>query len=449
MRNFCTRFRLASLAVFMASTLTLSGCQTPSGYNSQPWQPKSSANERSAEQTPNDLSVAAVEQFRLDNPNQGNIATPQTANGLPPIKVAILLPLSGQHQKLGKAMLNSAQMALFDLGFDNYELLPKDTQGTPAGAGHAARAALQDGAQLVLGPVFSASVRAARQVTQSANVNMIAFSTDWTLANSKTYLIGFMPFDQVERITTFAVQNGYNRIGVLSPKGNYGNAVSSAYGATTQTLGLPPSKTARFQPQGKDLGSVMRQLTNYDSRKALKDDPNYTYNNQGNTNNLPFDAILIPVGGTMARQVGSFLNHYDMRPKDVKRLGTGLMDDSVLATDKSLDGTWFAAPNPAARDKFERRYNMLYRSKPPRIASLAYDATALSVILARVGLQSNGRPAYNANAITNANGFAGVDGIFRFRRSGISERGLAILEYRHGSVVMIDKAPKSFQRGQY
>ena len=62
---------------------------------------------------------------------------PQTlpADQLPAEKVALLVPLSGKHAGLGKALLNAAQMALFDVGYTNFELLPGDTKGTAEGAG--------------------------------------------------------------------------------------------------------------------------------------------------------------------------------------------------------------------------------------------------------------------------------------------------------------------------
>ncbi len=420
-----------SLIFTFMAVILLSACVSNGGYNNTPWVPKDHQSVEQAEQAPSELSSDAADELALTPEHT------QNSDGLPPVKVAILLPMSGQHSKLGNAMLNSAQLALFDLGFDTFELLPKDTKGTPDGARDAAREAVDDGAQLVLGPVFSHSVKAARPITQRANINMVAFSTDWTLANDSTFLIGFLPFDQIERVTSYAVQNGFQRVSVLSPQDNYGDAVISAFGKISNHVGIQTPRIERFAPQGNDLGLVIRKFSDYDMRKANK------------TQDAPFDAVLMPVGGTLARQVGSFLNHYDLPPHEVRRLGTGLMDDPVLATDRTLDGTWFAAPDPTLRNKFVSKYKRTYFTKPPRIASLAYDAAALSIILARMSLQHAPSPDYSHRAITNPNGFAGVDGIFRFRNDGISERGLAVLEFNRGRIKVVDKAPRSFQSRGY
>lgn len=399
--------------IALALSLILTACNATSNNT---WQ--NTGATRPAQEEPSNISIQSV----------GHEALSSSENdGLPTVKVAILLPLSGQHAKLGHAMLNAAQIALFDLGFDNFTLLPKDTRGTPDGAATATREALKDEAQLILGPVFSGSVRAAQKLT--GNTPIIAFSTDWTLANRKTFLIGFLPFDQVARVTSFAASKNLTRQSVFSPKNTYGDGVVAAYKSVAPQIGIQSPRIERFTTEGKDL-AIKMELFADQNKNAI-------------------DAVLLPMGGALARQVGSFLNHYDMPPRTVRRLGTGLMDDAALANDSTLAGAWFAAPSPKAHAKFERRYHGIYGKTPPRIASLAYDATALSAILAKIGIKQTGRPAYTHKNLTNPNGFAGVDGIFRFRPDGISERGLAVLEYKNKRIVEIDPAPTTFKQQNF
>ncbi len=444
-------------------------CTTDSGtykYNAKPWLTPTGAPIASQE-PPNDLSVAAVQKQELNAPviSAKNRASSQNFHhDNSAVKVAILLPLSGQQAKLGQAMLNAAQMALFDLGHKSFDLRPYDTMGIPAGARNAARNALRDGAELILGPVFSSSVKAAKQVIKNTNINMIAFSTDWLLADSHTYLIGFLPFDQVERVMYYASYTGLKRICVISPSDAYGSAVISAYQALAPRIGIENPCIRQFSARKHSLSTALRDLSNYNQRQAIKKAKEQELIEQGKTpeqarmiiatteetqEELPFDAILMPVGGSLAREVGSYLSSYDLPPEKVRRIGTGLMDDISLAQDKYLKGAWFASPEPQSRGKFEHRYNQFYRKTPPRLASLAYDATALATILARIGLKENGRPAYDRASITNPNGFSGIDGIFRFRPDGLVERGLAVLEYKDGNISVIDSAPKTFQKLSY
>ncbi|MCB1563738.1 MAG: penicillin-binding protein activator [Alphaproteobacteria bacterium] len=449
------------LFCLLGVVLTLGACGpggNSGGYANRTWDYNRSVPHEPAQQAPNPLSgiyegtpspasetsTAEAPQWPVES--EYNQVLRNNDDNLPPVKVALLLPLSGQHKALGEAMLQAAQIALFDAGYAGFELLPRDTRGTADGAREAAQSAIQDGAQLVLGPVFAASVQAARPVTQRARVNMIAFSTDWGLAGGGTYIMGFLPFDQIERVLQYASDRKIKRIGVIAPQTEYGHAVIAAYNAMAPRYGIYTADTMTFSPQSNNLAPALRQFTRYDQRTATQQNSTTSGASPLNTP-LPFDAVLMPTGGEQASAIGNLLSHYDLPPNKVKRLGTGLFDDPGLAPESSLAGSWFAAPSPALRESFERHFVATYGYSAPRLASLAYDATALSAVLARRGLRETGRPAFDQAAISNPNGFAGIDGIFRFRPDGTAERGLAVLEYRHGRIRMIDDAPETFVKG--
>lgn len=389
---------------------------------------------------------------------------------LPPVKVALLLPLSGPQADLGQALLQAAQLALFDMGYKNFELMPRDTRGTPQGAGQAAQAVISEGAQLILGPLFAQEVQAAKPIAARYSINMIAFSTDWSLAGGNTYIMGFLPFAQVQRVAQYAAQNGFRKIGILAPNTDYGNAVIAAYNSMAYRAGLNTADVVRFAPDDdENNATLVRNFTKYDSRMQaleeqkmpledrLKANPRDAdakaqlkqLEENFKTQMLPFDAVLLPVGGEQARTIAGLLSYYELEPDAVKRLGTGLWDEPGLATEPSLDGAWFAAPSPDLRRDFERKYTDLYGLRPPRLASLAYDATALAAVLARTGFQRDGRPAFDQSSLSNPNGFAGIDGIFRFRPDGLIERGLAVLEFKDAHIEVIDPAPTTFQNPTY
>lgn len=419
MRAIGNSIFLTSLTLLL---FALTACQTGSGYNQRQRAPQV------AQQAP----TPTIEQASATD-----AAIAATPIDLPPVKVAILLPLSGRDKALGESMLKAAQIALFDVGHSNFELIPGDTKGTESGAEDAARTAINDGAQLILGPVFAANVRAVKPIARRARLNMIGFSTDWTLAGDTTFIMGFLPFDQVQRITSFAAEKNLNRVGVMTPETNYGRVISQAFNRTAPGYGITVTGTSSFSPRSHNLAPTLRQFTRYDARVA-----------SNSLDQAPYDAVLMPVGGENARAIANLLSHNDLPPRRVKRLGTGLMDDPALATESNLEGAWFAAPSPRARQNFEQRYRATYGERAPRLSTLAYDATALAAALARQGLSTTGRPAFDHRSLTNPNGFSGIDGIFRFRPDGTAERGLAILEFRRGKIVEIDPAPRTFQQPQ-
>jgi branched-chain amino acid transport system substrate-binding protein len=390
------------------------------------------------EYTPNDKGAPYQQQSPYNN------TAMDTA--IAPVKVALLVPLSGPHKDLGQAFLQASQMAMFDMDFPAIEIMPRDTGGDAKMARTAAESAINDGAELILGPLFAHSVKAVKPIARRSNINMISFSTDWSLAGGNTYIMGFLPFAQVQRVAEYALANNYNKIGILAPNTDYGNAVISAYNSLTYRAGVPRAEIAKFSGDDNQISDTIRRFTNYESRFAAAE--------EGQKPVIPFDAILMPVGGDQARSIASLLSYYDLDEKTVKRLGTGLWDDSGLAAEKSLNYSWFAAPSPDTRRDFESRFRQLYGFSAPRLATLSYDATALAIVLARKGYQegllqsaSYGRESIFAHSqISNANGFSGVDGIFRFRPDSLVERGLAVLEIKDGSIRVIDPAPTTFQR---
>lgn len=412
----------------------LQACQTGRSY---PYVPPTSEQIPQAQSAPSTLSTdykmsdlnAAIPSVQKANVQ----SSPQSQIGFTPVKVGILLPLSGDNAALGQAMLNAAQMALFDLGHQSFELIPRDTGGTAQGGANAAYAAIRDGAQILLGPVFSSAVGGAKGVANSNNVNMIAFSTNWGLAGDNVFLMGFLPFDQVDRVIEYASARGLNNIGALAPQTEYGQIALQAYRTSAPEHGIHTGQLASFSGT-YDLPQTLAQFTG-----------SHSNTDQQEVHVFPYQAVFLPSSAGEISIIAEEAASYGMTSPQVQFLGTGLWDDPNLARNPMLNGSWFAAPDPNLRSTFEARYLSLYAQKPPRIATLAYDSAALTAILAQAGLRQLGQPAFDKSAILNPNGFAGVDGIFRFRPDGIAERGLAVLQYSGGRIQVIDPAPETFQ----
>jgi hypothetical protein len=129
----------------------------------------------------------------------------------------------------------------------------------------------------------------------------------------------------------------------------------------------------------------------------------------------------------------------------VRLLGSGLWDDSSIAGEPALEGGWFAASPPEPRREFESRFQTTYGHPAPRLASLAFDAAALAAVLGKSG---GGEPI-SQEAILNPNGFTGVDGLFRFTKDGLVQRGLAVLEVEPQGNIAVSPAPQNFQDFSY
>ncbi len=337
-----------------------------------------------------------------------------------PVRAALLLPLSGPSAGVGTAMLNAAQLALFDTAPENFTLLPLDTRGTPDGAAAAARHAVSEGVDVILGPLFSGDVKATGPIARQANLNVVSFSTDRTAASQGVFVLGFLPGPQVERVVSYARSQGMSRFGALLPNTEYGRAVSQAMQETLRRGGGTLVATEFYDPNANDLGQPVRAI-------AAQADS--------------LDAILLPDEGLRLRALASQLAVAGVDTTRVKLLGTMLWDDPRLGQEPALVGAWYPLPPSAQFMEFQSRYAQSFGSRPPRIASLAYDATALAAVLAR-----RPNPDFSTASLTNPSGFAGIDGIFRLLPNGTAERGFAVLEVTRAGPREISPAPQTFER---
>jgi ABC-type branched-subunit amino acid transport system substrate-binding protein len=274
---------------------------------------------------------------------------------LPPAKVALLVPLSGRNAELGQAMVNAAQLAVFDIAPEGFELLPRDTGVSTVQAVQAVKDALAAGANFVIGPLFAANVAAVKPVVEAASINMVSLSTDVTLAAPNAYVMGFAPAPQVERIVSYAVARGYRQFAALVPSNPYGELVANTF------------KEA-LAKHGVNLIAV-EQESNLAYLTAQKGS---------------IECLLLPFGGSQLKAVVDQLQKDGFQHGKIQLLGTGLWDSENLGeTIPFLRGGWYATAEPEMRERFTETYTSSYGRTPPRLATLAYDATALAAILTK------------------------------------------------------------------
>lgn len=360
------------------------------------------------------------------------------------VRAAILLPFSSDNEGArteALRLMNAAQLALFQGGNTSIVLIPKDTGGTPSGARSAARAAITDGADIILGPLFGSAAIAAGEVAREYDIPVIAFSTDAEAAGNGIYLLSFPPDIEVARLVEYVSRQGASRFAYLGPSGRYGEAVSTAlrdaarlnagevvgeeyYSGGVEAMTSAAGRLARM---GRTSLGAMEAIERQ-ARGGWEPSPT-----------APFQAVILPEGGIRLRTLAPLLPYHDVDPLVVKFLGTGLWNDPETVREPALRGGWFAGPDPEARARFNTAYTDAWGEEPSRIASHAYDAVLLTVFLARSdqGITREG--------IENPDGFYGADGLFRLNADGGIERGLAIFEVRPTGIETIDPAPRSFE----
>jgi ABC-type branched-subunit amino acid transport system substrate-binding protein len=371
------------------------------------------------------------------------------------IRVALLLPFDSKRadiRALSNSLYNAAQLALFEFNRPNILLIPKATGGSAAGAQAAAEDAIREGADLIIGPLFAEEVSAVGPVAQASNVPVVAFSTDQRVAGRGVYLLSFPPDEDVNRIVDYAVTHGMTNFAALFPENEYGDRVRAVFEQAVTDHGSHIAAVDSYPTSAEGMTGPVQRIANYGARhaallakraelkKANDAEGLKALEKRDTIGDVNYQAVFLPEGGQRLKALAPLLPYYDVDPRKVKFLGTGLWDDPSLQREPSLEGGWYPAPPPEAHDQFVTRYSRVYGGTPPRIASLAYDAVSLAVALSQ---RLEGQ-RFTPEALTTPDGFAGVDGIFRFLPDGHTERGLAIMEMHATGPTVIDPAPASF-----
>lgn len=374
----------------------------------------------------------------------------------PKVRVGILLPLTGPEAAVGRSLLEAAQLAVFEAAGDDFALLPRDTRGTEEGARDAAKSALEGGAKLLLGPLFSRSVVAVAPLASAAHINLVSFSNDRSVAGAGTFVTGFLPGQQIRRVVSFARARGAERFAALVPDTAYGRRVSDDLRTTAAETGGLLTQVEIYGSAQEDASFAVRRLASYEARRgALQRQRNALQGTEDEVTRqalrrlegletigrVGFDAVLLPEGGAPLKAIAPLLQYYDIDTPKVRLLGIAGWNDPGLGREPSLVGAWLAGPPPAARADFEGRFRAAYGRDPHGLATLAYDATALAAVLAA----SKGGGDFSTDALTAPNGFAGATGIFRLLPTGLVQRGLAVIEVTPRGMRVISPEPASFE----
>ena len=354
--------------------------------------------------------------------------------------IAMLLPLSGRGRSAGQALLNASQMAVFDNADKNFILKIYDTKGTQDGAEEAALDAVNDEASLILGPLFSHSVESVADVADSADIPVIAFSNNNSVANENTFLMGTSPKDQAARITNYAISKGKKRIAIFAPDNKYGRMTAEAVKAAVEKdKNVSITKEVFFPPKTSNFTPLIKKFVNYNRLKSSierieerkRENP---FEKMGSVY-YDFDAIFLPVSSKKLKKIAPLFAYFEVDLNRIKLLGTSLWSDKTLGRDGAISGAWYAGTNPKGKVNFENNYKKLYNKSPLSIASLGFDATSLAALLAKRNI------SYTPENLNLISKFDGLDGLFSFNPDGTNKRAFSVIEIRRNHHKIIELAP--------
>ncbi len=344
-----------------------------------------------------------------------DVVTPSLPTDTERNRVALLAPLTGPNAGVGTSISNAANMAVLDTGGARIRVTMYDTA---PGAAAAAQRAIADGNRLILGPLLAEDVRAVSPIARAARVPVVSFSNDTSVAGNGTFVMGSTPGQSVERVVEYARSKGLTRFAGLVAGGLYGQRASTAFIRAVEASG---GQVVAMQNYDRGVGSISAAVRRL---------------NQSS----PYEAILIADNGRTAVQAAPIIRANG--GASAKILGTELWNtEGAFAASPALRGAWFASVSDGLYGQLATKYRGRFGKSPYRLASLGYDAVLLVTRIA-----GDWRPgtAFPAGRLTDAGGFSGIDGAFRFGRDGVVERALEVQQAGPGGSTVVSAAPRGF-----
>ena len=355
-----------------------------------------------------------------------------------PVKIGMLLPLTGKSEKIADDLRNAGILAQFELAPENYELSFYDTKGTEEGAKEAFHQAMNENMQMILGPLFAKEVSAIRSLARKNDIPVISFTSDADVLSDGVYSMALTIQNQTERIIRFACEKNAKKLAIMAPDDKAGDLAIDQAKKTAALCGMEVTKLSVYNPTFINFEpyvlSVLpenfvqirkeKQAQKKRARLGLKDEKEQTEEPVTELTikeQLEFDALFIADDGNRLKSISSLFGLYDVYPQDVLFLGLSTWNEPSLSNEGSLKGAYFPLLPSNGYEKFANKFKETYGKKPSRLASLAYDAVALSSALTTDGIP-------NLSVIHNASGFLGTDGLLRFNNDGTAERLMDIYQ---------------------
>jgi len=346
-----------------------------------------------------------------------------------PIPVALLVPTSDADiANLAQSLENAARLAVQESPDVVIDLRVYDTAGNETIAAQVAQQAVDDGAQIILGPLRAETANAAAVAVADDGVNVISFSNNPTIAGGNLYLLGKTFDNTAEQLLEFAAVQGKSRAVVVYPNNIEGTFGLQAFRKAAQKSGITIVSEQGFEFNETAVINAIPMI-----RAAVEiEQADLLLLTSTSSGALPLLAQLLPENG--------------LDPMKIQYAGLARWDVPAQMLDlPGVQNGWFAVPDTASNENFATRYELVNGGRPHNLASLAYDAVS---IIAQIG-RSDGGAVLSAQNLTNPNGFKGVDGIFRLKNDGTNERALSLAQIIEKQVTILDPAPRAFSIGGF
>ena len=369
-----------------------------------------------AEKSPRD---SLESDFQLPTKPKGNL------------RVGLLLPFSGEWAGLGGQIAAGAELALFQSGKQELELVYLDTAGGPRAA-LAAREAVKAETDILIGPLFTASAEAMDSSGMPARLPALSLSNNQQVARPGRWVMGYLPEQQLDMLLGHAVSTGKQRIAILSATDAFGTKLRDHALRRLQELGIGLA----------DLRLLEKDVL--DDQQALADEvrafARYSPPAEGQLELPPpaFDAILLTGGEDFVLRTAPVLAYYDLGPDRVLYLGTDLWARDSLRDEPSLQGSVIALPDLPDDARLQKIWQNSFAEPAESLAKTGFDAMAMIAAFADANSKPQDIVGWSRK-LTRQKGFNGFSGPFRLLPEGINQRRYALHQLQDGQLTKLQE----------
>lgn len=374
-----------------------------------------------------------------------------------PIKIGVILPLSGKLANIGTKIQNSLTVALYQEGMNNISLYFEDNMSTQEGSITAASKLLNHNPSLFIGPVLRDNVLAANTVISATQKPIFSFSNDQSIAGKNIFLNNVNLMQEALEITKFAYDAGNFKMACVTPKSTFGDIQQQSFIKSLEKFNGGLTKCSSFDPTNIDITKALKDLLdinkNENIRKAKLRKLEKQFERLGNAMpddkiaemeklkleknmyDVNFTSIFLPAPAKVIPAIAPQLAYYDIDfSNNVLFLGTSSWDNQSILRNKGehLHFSRFLSLKTKEFKSFENSYNEMFGKKPNILSGFSYD-------ILKVAQEIN----FNENfysQIYRPYGFSVLTGNVTFKTNNVPLRTYGVSKISRRSIKPITQA---------
>ena len=353
------------------------------------------------------------------------------------IKIGLLVPMSGEKNKLGQSIIKSTRLALKDIGTDKIEIYPKDTELDPNKTLRSAIELKKLGVKIIIGPIFFENIKYLNEVD---DIIFLSLTNKTDNLPSNVISSGVNSVSQLNAIKKFAELNKLERTILLTPDLDYKTEIKRAIKKSKLKISkhyiynIEPTKLTQqieeitnYKIRKQNLADEIRRVELSDLEEEIKKRRIDKLNKKYTIGNVDFDSLVISDFDESLKSVITSFLYSDVSPNDKYFITLNQWFDESLLSEKNIQPLYYPSINKKNLESFSNKFSKFYNEKPNHLSLLSYDLIGLIYYLSLKNGLSDTKLLFKKQS-----SFKGKIGVFDIKDNKINHR-LNFYQIQNGS----------------